>query len=91
MLYPFNGIQREVYEFCEEVRSRGSILEMMINRCGDGANHGAALDVFLDQMVRLQLMVREGNQYLSLAVPEVPFQALHARYQVKHAIAEAAV
>ena len=28
MLYPFEGIQREVYEFCEEVRSRGGILEM---------------------------------------------------------------
>ena len=25
MMYPFNGIQREIYDYCDEIRTRGSI------------------------------------------------------------------
>ncbi|MDX1984667.1 MAG: RiPP maturation radical SAM C-methyltransferase [Bryobacteraceae bacterium] len=68
MLYPFNGIQREVYEFCEEVRSRAAIQQMAEEKLGPRPDLAESLDRFLKQMEDLQLMVREGNQYLSIAV-----------------------
>jgi ribosomal peptide maturation radical SAM protein 1 len=68
MLYPFNGIQREIYEYCEEVRSRAAILQMLETRLGPRPDLEPSLDGFLKQMEDLQLMVREGNQYLSVAV-----------------------
>jgi ribosomal peptide maturation radical SAM protein 1 len=74
MMYPFNGIQREIYDYCDEIRTRSNILDLVAKRCGDSDQHEPSLDHFLGQMLDWQLMVREGNQYLSVAVPPVPFQ-----------------
>ena len=74
MMYPFNGIQREIYDYCDEIRTRGSILELVQRRFGASDQHEPSLDKFLGQMLDWQLMVREGNQFLSVAVPPVPFQ-----------------
>lgn len=68
MLYPFQGLQREIYEFCEDVRSRKNIIEFAAARAGQSEALAPAVDVFLHQMEEWQLMVREGNQYLSIAV-----------------------
>lgn len=68
MHYPFNGLQREIYEFCEDVRSRSAIEQMAAAKVGASPELGASLDQFLKQMISLNLMVREGNQYLSVAV-----------------------
>lgn len=68
MRYPFNGIQREIYEYCEDVRSRNAIQQMATAKVGDTPDLEESLDRFLEQMTKLQLMVREGNQYLSIAV-----------------------
>jgi len=60
----FNGVQREIYDFCEEIQSRSGISEF-------ASAHGAPadqVDSFLETVVSQQLMLREGNQYLSLAV-----------------------
>ncbi|MEK7405348.1 MAG: RiPP maturation radical SAM C-methyltransferase [Acidobacteriota bacterium] len=59
--YALNGIQRQVYDYCQEARSRAS-LESFV-----GMQNGW-LDAFLEQMLAWQLMIREGNQHLSLAV-----------------------
>jgi ribosomal peptide maturation radical SAM protein 1 len=62
--YPFNGLQREIYDFCDEIQSGTGIT-------GFAASRGASPDSvepFLDQLVGERLMLREGNQYLSLAV-----------------------
>jgi len=74
MMYPFNGIQREIYDYCDEIRTRGSILELVERKFGASDQHEPSLDQFLGQMLDWQLMVREGNQFLSVAVPPVPFQ-----------------
>jgi ribosomal peptide maturation radical SAM protein 1 len=62
--YPFNGLQREIYDYCDEIRSRSSIEAFAVERSGTEAS----LDSFLKQLVGYQLMLQEGNQYLSLAV-----------------------
>ena len=74
MMYPFNGIQREIYDYCDEIRTRGSILELVERKFGASDQHEPSLDQFLGQLLDWQLMVREGNQFLSVAVPPVPFQ-----------------
>jgi ribosomal peptide maturation radical SAM protein 1 len=68
MLYPFNGLQREIYDYCEDIRSRAAIAEFARSRVSTQEDFGPALDVFLNQMEACQLMIREGNQYLSLAI-----------------------
>ncbi len=68
-LYPFSGLQREVYEFCDEIRSLKQILELASRLTGRTIEaNEASIRTFLEQMLSLDLMVREGNQYLSLAI-----------------------
>lgn len=62
--YPFNGLQREIYDYCDEIQSRSGIAEFAAARGGAPAS----VDPFLEQLVSERLMLREGNQYLSLAV-----------------------
>jgi hypothetical protein len=62
--YPFNGIQREIYDLCDEIQSGSGIAEFARAR---GAAP-ASVPPFLDRLVSERLMLREGNQYLSLAV-----------------------
>lgn len=68
--YLLTGMQRDIYEFCEEIRSTKSIIEMVspsVPGCEDLEPH---LHEFLQQMVDLQLMVRENQKYLSIAISE---------------------
>lgn len=68
-LYPFSGMQRELYEFCDEIRSIKQILEFASRLTGRTIEAiEESVNTFLDQMLSLELMVREGNQYLSLAI-----------------------
>ena len=62
--YPFNGVQREIYDFCDEVRSRAAIEAFALERSATKES----VDRFLQQLLHYQLMLQEGNQYLSLAV-----------------------
>jgi len=62
--YPLSGIHREIYEFCDEIRSYSAIQEFAIAKAGQPVS----VDPFLQQLVDCQLMFREGNQYLGLAV-----------------------
>ena len=67
-LYPLNGLQRELYEYCEEIRGRSAILEFAKSRVGEPPELEPWLDRFLRSMEEWQLMVREGQQYLSVAI-----------------------
>lgn len=67
--YHLTELNREVYELCGEIRSRGTVLAHLRRKLGDEAPVEVGLDAFLDQMVTERLMLREGDQYLSLAVP----------------------
>jgi ribosomal peptide maturation radical SAM protein 1 len=62
--YPLHGLQREIYDFCDEIQTFRSVMELAAAR---GA-HPASVELFLDQLVKTKLMLREGNQYLALAV-----------------------
>lgn len=62
--YPLKGLQREIYEFCDDIRDRVSLDSFVCERAG----HDVDLEPFLEQMVDYQLMLKEGNHYLSLAV-----------------------
>jgi ribosomal peptide maturation radical SAM protein 1 len=62
--YPLNGLQREIYEFCADIRSRASIERFAGERAGCPVDLGS----FLQQMIDYDLMLEEGNQFLSLAV-----------------------
>ncbi len=64
MHYPMTGLQREIYDFCDQIRSRVSIDEFAARQAG----REVLLDEFLEQLVSFQLILREGNQYLGLAV-----------------------
>ncbi len=62
--FPLNGLQREIYDLCDEIQSDLTIKEFASAR---GAA-SSSIDPFLQQMVDLRLMLHERNQYLSLAV-----------------------
>lgn len=74
-IFPMKGIQREIYEYCDEIRPRTGILARARELGGSGEPFEHSVDAFLDQLVELQLMMREGNQYLSLAVSRDPRRA----------------
>jgi ribosomal peptide maturation radical SAM protein 1 len=76
--YPLNGIQREIYDFCGDIRSKATILEFARQRCGAHPDVDDALDAFLQQLEDWQLAVREGNQYLSLAIAPAEAALAHA-------------
>jgi len=57
-------VQREIYDFCDEVRSRAAIEAFALERSATKES----VDRFLQQLLHYQLMLQEGNQYLSLAV-----------------------
>jgi ribosomal peptide maturation radical SAM protein 1 len=64
MHYPLTSLQKEVYDYCDQIRSRSSIESFAAQKAG----REVQLDEFLEQLEGFQLMLREGNQYLSLAV-----------------------
>lgn len=77
--YRLKGVQREIYELCDDIQSRKQIADLATARRADSGS----LDSFLLQMVERRLMLREGTQYLSLAVHT-------GRRRVPHGAAEPA-
>jgi ribosomal peptide maturation radical SAM protein 1 len=63
--FPLNGVYRQIYDYCDDIRSRASIASFVHAQQHDD---GPWLDAFLNQMTGYRLMLREGHQYLSLAV-----------------------
>ena len=59
--------QKDLYEFCDQVRGLSEILRHSRELYG-GAVAGSAVQEWLDAMVSLRLMARDDNRYLSLAV-----------------------
>jgi hypothetical protein len=55
--FDLNGVERQVYEFCAEIR----VLPQIRARFGEVAP-------FLSRMVDSGLMIQEGGRYLSLAL-----------------------
>jgi ribosomal peptide maturation radical SAM protein 1 len=62
--YPLRGVQREIYDFCDEIQSHAAISKFAADHGADSAS----VDPFLEELVGERFMLREGNQYLSLAI-----------------------
>jgi ribosomal peptide maturation radical SAM protein 1 len=62
-----NGVQREVYDLCHERQILSRIRGFLEARYGVSSMTEDWLRQFLTQMVDWRLMVREGEQYLSVA------------------------
>ena len=62
--FPLNGLQREVYDYCGEIRSRSAIAAFAAERAG----RPVSVQALLEQFVAYGLVLREGEQFLSLAV-----------------------
>jgi ribosomal peptide maturation radical SAM protein 1 len=62
--YPLTSQQKEIYDYCDQIRSRSNIDAFAAKQAG----RAVLLDEFLEQLESFQLVLREGNQYLSLAV-----------------------
>jgi ribosomal peptide maturation radical SAM protein 1 len=62
--YPLRGVQQRIYDFCDEVQSHSAISRFA---AGYGAD-AASVDAFLGEVVGQRLMLREDDQYLSLAI-----------------------
>lgn len=67
LVFPMTGLQKELYQYCSDIRTKAEIYHWYRKKAGDGETT-EGLDLFLDQMVDNQLMWKEGSQYLSLAV-----------------------
>ncbi len=65
--FVLDGLQRRVYEFCNEIRTRDRIHTFAAQVAG-ASSTPAAVDACLDDLVRWDLMLQEGQQFLSLAV-----------------------
>ena len=64
-----SGLQREVYDLCDRRRSFRGIHEYLEQRHALPEGFDDWLRTFLDTMVEWRLMMREGDEYLSLSLP----------------------
>jgi hypothetical protein len=60
--------QKEVYEFCDQTRGIRTIAQWRADE-RNGVPDEASLRTFLDHLVDMRVMARDGDRYLSLAVP----------------------
>ncbi len=65
-----NGIQRQIYDFCEQRRGFQTIMQFLDRHYVLPGEFAEWLQQFLGQMVEWRLMVQEGTQYLSVATIE---------------------
>ena len=62
--YAFNGLQREIYDLCDEIQNYAGIMAFATARGVDPRSVAR----LLDRLVGERLMLQEDQQYLSLAV-----------------------
>lgn len=70
-----SGIQREVYDLCDRRRTFRGIIEHLERRYALPDGFDEWLRAFLDTMVEWRLMMREGEEYLSLSLPAAGHEA----------------
>jgi hypothetical protein len=63
-----NGIQREIYDYCDTQKSSGKIMAFAKSRYEITSDFESWLQQFLGQMVDWGFMIREGSCYLNLAI-----------------------
>ena len=63
------GIQKEIYEYCEQARNLLSICSFVTEKFKHLSIRTRDIKDFIEQMLDLDLMVEESGKYLSLAIP----------------------
>lgn len=66
------GIERAVYEFCEEIRNVKQIMQKLNDLFPDRKIAEEQLVEILDMFINYRLMITDGKNYLSLAIPQHP-------------------
>jgi ribosomal peptide maturation radical SAM protein 1 len=66
--FRLTGMEREVYEYCDEYRPGMTIVRRLRARFSGTVFEDAQVYTFLDSMVANRLMVTDGRHYLALAV-----------------------
>ena len=62
------GLEQDAYEYCDRAHTLGAIDSHLRRRSGQMSFATPALRVFLESLVANQLMIRQGDKYLSLAL-----------------------
>lgn len=60
--------QKDIYDYCDSIRSFSSIVSYIETKYSQYPIRQRDIKDFLDEMVRLNLMISEGGRYLSLAI-----------------------
>ena len=67
-VYSLSGLERRVYEACEEIRSRAALKERLRAETGAEMTEGD-MDEVLKPLLEARLLLEEKDQLLSLAIP----------------------
>ncbi|MCP5055372.1 MAG: RiPP maturation radical SAM protein 1 [bacterium] len=70
--YRFAGLDRDVYDYCDRARSRGSVHRFVCESLPESGLSEEQIGGFLDWLVAQRLMVTMGGKYLSLAIGSPP-------------------
>jgi hypothetical protein len=65
-----SGVQRDVYEWCDQRHHIEGLLRLLGARYVVDAGLERWLEQFLAQMIEWRLMIKEGDEYLSLAIQD---------------------
>jgi hypothetical protein len=66
--YTFDGIEGKIYLACDAGATADHLSTQFAVDCNEELD-AKVIEEFLDQLVQAQLMYREGNSFLSLAIP----------------------
>jgi ribosomal peptide maturation radical SAM protein 1 len=75
-----SGLEREAYEYCDELRSGRSIVRRLRERFPATEFTDEQVIEFLDSLVANRLMIKDAENYLSLALRIQPLQQSQIRF-----------
>ncbi|MGI9055989.1 MAG: RiPP maturation radical SAM C-methyltransferase [Pyrinomonadaceae bacterium] len=75
------GIEHTVYEFCDEVRSLNNIVKFLRETFTEENFSETQIEQFLDSMAENRLMIKQGTNYLSLAIDPNAVAEINAEFQ----------
>jgi hypothetical protein len=68
-LFVLTGVQRRLYEACDQVRSAQSLQKIVDDQAGAASDEAGDARALLAPLVDAGLMVADDERYLSLAIP----------------------
>jgi ribosomal peptide maturation radical SAM protein 1 len=68
------GLEKDIYEYCYDVRNFRDIIGHLRNTNSNVHLDDSKIRSFLDELVERNVMLKEGDKYLGLAIPEIKNQ-----------------